>query len=150
VPDAEPEPPLATTGTDFDAVWRSIAARHAWLYRHPDPDGLDALLLPRCLCYEESRAQLAAYEDQGRWWTGARPAVTAVEVRDASAPNLVTLRVTSVREGESQLVDATGAVHETAPARGPFHTNVVLARDSPRAPWLVLDLADQGPVPGAP
>jgi hypothetical protein len=148
-PPEEPAPALALTGEDVGAVFRSIAAYRDWLFRHPDPVGLDAIYEPACPCHAEERARLEAYAAAGRWWTGTPPAVTDVRVVDDADPNLVTLRVTTVQQGPTELVDATGAVHEALPPGQPYLTDVVLRRDGRRAPWRVRAIAYEGPAPGA-
>lgn len=148
-PDDEPAPPLAAAGSAPEQVWRQLSARHTWLYRHPDPAGLDLLYAAPCTCLADERELLAGLTAQGRWWTGARPELTAVEVRDDAAPDLVALRATYARRGAAQLVDASGAVHQTVPARDPIVIDVVLVREDASAPWLVRALSEQGSAPGA-
>ena len=148
-PDDEPAPALAAPGSAPEQAWRELTARHTWLYRHPDPAGLDLLYAPECPCLADEREQLAGLTAQERWWTGARPELTAVEVRDAAAPDLVVLRATYARRGEAQLVDAGGAVHQTVPARDPIVIDIVLVREDASAPWRVRALSEQGSTPGA-
>lgn len=148
-PPDEPAPVLATTGEDVGAVYRSLEAYRSWLFRHPDPAGVDAILDPACPCHASEAALLRGYAEAGRWWTGAAPTVLDVEVLDESAADLVTLRVTTARDGPTELVDATGTVHDRRPPSGPTLFDVVLLRADPGAPWKVRDVADQGLVPGA-
>lgn len=147
-PPDEPAPVLALTGDDVAGVYRSLTAYRSWLFRHPDPVGLDAILDPACPCLEREAALLREYAGAGRWWTGAEPTVVDVAVLDHTAPDLVTLRVTTVRDGPTELVDAAGTVHDTRPPSGPSYSDVVLLRADPGAPWRVRDVADQGPAPG--
>jgi len=148
-PDGEPAPALAAPGSPPEQVWRQLTARHTWLYRHPDPAGLDLLYAPECPCLAEERERLAGLAAQGRWWTGARPELTAVEVRDASAPDLVALRATYARGADTQLVDAAGTVHQTVPPRDPIVIDIVLVREDASAPWRVRALSEQVSEPGA-
>lgn len=149
-PTVEPAPVLDASGQDYGAVWRSINDYRTWLFRNPDPAGLDAIFLPACPCHAEDAALLTEYAGQGLRWTGVAPTVTGVAVLDDIDPNLVTLRTTTVRAGGTELVDAAGAVHESLPPLAPTHIDVVLQREDPAAPWKVRDLANQGPASGAP
>lgn len=146
--DDEPAPPLAAPGSSPEEVWRRLTARHTWLYRHPDPGGLEQLYAPDCSCLAREREQLAALAAKGRFWSGERPRLTAVEVRDAAAPDLLALRATYTRAGDSRLVDAGGTVHETLPARESIVVDVVLVREGATAPWLVRALSEPFATPG--
>jgi hypothetical protein len=143
-PPAEPEPVLSTTGDDYLAVLASIEEYRSWLFRHPDPAGLGAIFDSRCTCTSTDGERLAQHAEQGRWWIGAPPRVVGVEVLDAHASDVVVLRATSVRNGTSQLVDATGAVHESHASQGEWLTDYVLVREDPTAPWKVRDVVLQG------
>lgn len=143
-PPAEPEPELSATGDDHLAVLQSLEDYRSWLFRHPDPDGLAAILDLRCACLAADEELLTEYARQGRWWTGAPPRIVDVEVLDATDPDIVTLRATSARDGTSRLVDATGAVHEIRSSQGEWLTDYVLVREGPTAPWRVRDVVLQG------
>lgn len=147
-PDDEPAPELAAAGSPPEQVWGQMTARHTWLYRHPDPAGLEQIYAPDCSCLAREREQLAELAAQGRWWSGERPELTGVEVRDAAAPDLLALRATYARRGDSLLVDGTGAVHQTLPARESIVIDVVLVREAASAPWLVRSLSEPFATPG--
>ena len=86
-PTDDPPPELMLIGEDFDAVIRSYHAYRDWVFMHPDPDRLDAIMHPECECIIQ-KDLLAHYVDQGQWWVAEPTVVRSVESSTTSPPTL--------------------------------------------------------------
>jgi hypothetical protein len=148
-PPGDPEPELATTGEDVDAVLRSNEAYRSWLFRNPHPENPERLARiahPDCNCWEPDQRLLTHYAENELWWTGAVLQPRHVEVLDRSAQNVATVGVVYERDGQAQLIDRTGTVHDELEPRA-FYAEVVLRREDAGSPWLVVSVSDARPVP---
>ena len=144
-PTDDPPPELMLIGEDFDAVIRSYHAYRDWVFMHPDPDRLDAIMHPECECIIQ-KDLLAHYVDQGQWWVAEPTVVHSVEVVDDVAPNVVILRITLEHTDTQQLIDSEGTVHEVLEPRPPWVEENVYVRDDETSPWRLRSFLDLGSV----
>lgn len=144
-PFGEPPPPPsldALIGEDFEALARAHEAFRSWLYRfNPDPDELERIYHPDCPCQEAETRLLAHYRENGLRWTGGTLVIERVEVVDDQVARLVVLRVTTVRDEPSYLVDADGEVHDELEARTRTE-ELVFVRDGEDAPWVLRTFSE--------
>lgn len=145
-----PEPDLATVGEDLDAVVNSLHAYRSWLFRNPHPDNatdrLERITDPDCNCWDPDHTLLAHYADKELWWVGAVLEPVSVETVDRSAQHAAVLGVLFERDGEAQLMDRTGQVHdELEPTR--YYLEIVLIRDDADSPWRLRSTSDVRPPP---
>lgn len=149
-PPNDPEPDLATVGEDLDAVVHSLHAYRSWLFRNPHPDNaterLKRITDPECNCWDPDHTLLAHYADSELWWAGAVLEPVSVEELDRSAQHAAVLGVVFERDGEAQLIDRTGEVHdELEPTR--YYLEIVLIRDDSASPWRLRSTSDVRPPP---
>lgn len=147
---SSPEPDLATIGEDLDAVVNSLHAYRSWLFRNPHPDNatgrLERITDPDCNCWDPDHTLLAHYADSELWWVGAVLEPVSVEALDRSAQHAAVMGVVFERDGEAQLVDRTGQVHdELEPTR--YYLEIVLVRDDAASPWRLRSTSDVRPPP---
>lgn len=149
-PPNSPEPDLATVGEDLDAVVNSLHAYRSWLFRNPHPDNatarLDRITDPDCNCWDPDHTLLAHYAENDLWWVGAVLEPVSVEALDRSAQHAAVLGVVFERDGEAQLIDRTGQVHdELEPTR--YYLEIVLIRQDADSPWRLRSTSDVRPPP---
>lgn len=144
------EPELATTGEDLEKVVKSLHAYRSWLFRSPHPDNatarLERIADPDCNCWEPDHTLLTHYAENELWWVGAVLEPVSVEALDRSAQNAAILGVVFERDGEAELIDHTGDVHdELEPTR--YYLEIVLVRDDAESPWRLRSVSDVRPPP---
>ena len=141
-PEEAPDP--ATTGDDFDRIFRELLAFETWLFEHPAVEPLnviyteDANIRPRIEDFvEELIAKGWRYDDEG-------PVVHSVVVEQRVDPLNVLLQV-ETSHGPQLVVDESGELVERGEGWPRRREQYLLKRgDDDR--WRIQNYANNGPV----
>ncbi|MGQ0826048.1 MAG: hypothetical protein ACT4OX_13640 [Actinomycetota bacterium] len=124
-----PPPPLVNTGTDYEAIYRSLDAYQHWLYGHnPDPQLIDEIVVPGTSIYAAYERDVGILIDNDARDYDTASVVTGVEVT-AEEPSAVTLLV-EYTDDRKVIIGRDGNVIDEAQLQSPSRSIVVLTVDA--------------------
>ncbi len=124
-----PAPELLNTGTDFDAIARSLDAYGHWLLAHnPDPELIDEIAVPGSEAEASYQGDLTGLREHDLRLYDSASVIERVEVATSSA-DLVTLRVYYSDES-AVVVRRDGSVQDEGPLPPTSTWIVTLAADA--------------------
>ncbi len=142
---ARPTAPTATSAPDWAQLLDDLDAARAAAFADADDHALSSADAPGSPAMVRDLAAVRALAAHGVQARGFRIALLSVQPLSVG-PRVAVLDVTDRRAGYD-LVDATGAVVSSQPARGPARWLVDLVRSRPG--WLVRDVRSASPPPTA-
>ncbi|MGQ0823477.1 MAG: hypothetical protein ACT4OX_00360 [Actinomycetota bacterium] len=138
-----PPPPLVNTGTDYEAIYRSIDAYQHWLYGHnPDPELIDEIVVPATSIYDAYESDVADLIEHDARNYDTASVITRVEATVVER-NAVTLLV-DYEDDRSVVVARAGEVLDDARLRSPSRVIILLTSDA-SGRWRIRSVDDAGP-----
>ncbi len=142
--ESEEVPDPATTGEDFDRIFRELLAFETWLFEHPDVEPLDLIytedanIRPRIEEFVEDLIDKGwRYDDEG-------PVIHSVSVEQRVDPLNVLLQV-ETSHGPQLVVGASGEVVERGEG-WPRRSEQYLLKRGDDDRWRIQNYANNGPV----
>jgi hypothetical protein len=130
-----PAPELINTGTDYEAIYRSIDAYSHWLYsHHPDESLIAEVYAPGSEAYDNVRDDVRTLVDGDYRVYDTASVIEKVEVATA-LPDVVTLRVHYTDDRE-EIVRRDGTVTDSEQLPSPS-IGIVLIRADTAGRWRV-------------
>jgi hypothetical protein len=132
-------PGLATTGSNWLSITRSLTGYGQWLLGNPDPSRIANVAMPGCGMADLLGRQVGGLLDSGTYvWTSA-PAITRVTGPSAPANGTVALSVVAGRAAEPVLSGANSTTITTIAPLAPTVLAVTLAQGSDKK-WRLCDV----------
>lgn len=139
----EPVPDPATTGEDFDRIFREIIAFEQYVAEHPDVDLLGVIYESGANVYPKVKTFITNLEAKGYRYDDDGPVVMEVTVQERSDPLNALLRVVT-RHGPQKVVDGRGIVVEEGPGWEPRREQYLLKRGQDGR-WRIQAYYNNGP-----
>ncbi|MGQ0826379.1 MAG: hypothetical protein ACT4OX_15350 [Actinomycetota bacterium] len=135
-----PPPPLVNTGTDYEAIYRSLDAYQHWLYGHnPDPQLIDEIVIPGTPLYDAFERDIGILLDDDSRAYDTASVITSVQVITAE-PRSVTLSV-QYTDDRRVLVARDGRILDDALLSSPSQSIAVLGIDQ-ESIWRLVTVED--------
>jgi hypothetical protein len=145
-PTTEPPPELNNTGSDFEAIWRSINTYRSWLYEmNPQRRLLGQIYAPSCSCFKDEARILSYLDKRDLRIRNASVEIQSIELLDRPRDDIARIEVVN-RQLPQQIIDSDGRVVEHSDGWGPTRWNFVLGRTNGQ--WLVRSAIKLGPADG--
>jgi hypothetical protein len=132
-------PGLATTGSNWPAITKSLTGYGQWLLGNPDPSRIANVAMPGCGMADLLGRQVGGLLDSGTYVRTTAPVITRVTGPSAPANGTVALSVVAGRAAEPVLSRANGTTITTIAPVAPAVLAVTLAQGSDKK-WRLCEV----------
>ena len=146
-PPSEEVPDPATTGEDFDRIFRELLAFETWLFEHPDVEPLDLIYTEDANIRPRIEEFVEDLSDKGWRYDDEGPVVHSVSVEQRVDPLNVLLQV-ETSHGPQLVVDERGELVERGEG-WPRRSEQYLLKRGEDDRWRIQNYANNGPVAAA-
>lgn len=142
--ESEEVPDPATTGEDFDRIFRELLAFETWLFEHPELEPLDLIYTQDANIRPRIEEFINDLIEKGWRYNDEGPVVHAVSVEQRIDPLNVLLQV-ETSHGRQLVVDESGEVVEEGEG-WPRRREQYLLKRGEDGRWRIQNYANNGPV----
>jgi hypothetical protein len=142
--ESEEVPDPATTGDDFDRIFRELLAFETWLFEHPEVEPLDLIYTQDANIRPRIEEFVNDLIERGWRYNDEGPVVHSVSVEQRIDPLNVLLQV-ETSHGPQLVVDESGEVVEEGEG-WPRRREQYLLKRGDDGRWRIQNYANNGPV----